>query len=198
MARSPSPSPSRNSKKPVETISAAQTDIAALPDRVAIMRERILEAVDSGEIEKLRPAVERNEMMPLFGEPENRPRKFSQAIDFFRTWSHDGKGKEVLFLLGNILNAPWVKIVRGKTVIYAWPAIAYDKEAASDAARMAGLWAYVRFNAMLKLSSAQKSAETTPGPQAKQADNGDAGALLRHVLRVEIGEDGTWHYFAAR
>ena len=52
MSKPPQPrTPSR------ETISPPTRDLAALPERVRAMRELILEAVDSGDIEDLRRAT---------------------------------------------------------------------------------------------------------------------------------------------
>ena len=49
-----------------DRISAPSLDMAALPARVAALRLKILEAANSGDIERLRTPVEWNEVPPLF------------------------------------------------------------------------------------------------------------------------------------
>ena len=151
-----------------------QAALNALPDRVAAMRELILEATETGDIAKLRPAIERNEVMPLFGEPGARPRKFSEAIDFLRSRSFDGQGRETLSLLNAILSAPY-ELIRKKPIdIYVWPKIATNETAAAMAPAI-DLFRYTAF-----------------------ADLGrDGGNGRPRLHRVEIGADGTWHFFAA-
>lgn len=147
--------------------------LTALPDRVAAMREKILEAVESGDIEKLRPAIERNEVMPLFGSPGKRARTFATAIDFLKAQSFDGEGREILLLLGAVLNAPYAVQPRKPIAIYVWPAHAINEKLARKVPRT-DLYRFTAFADMKKLDR--------------------RGLPLIH--RVEIGADGTWHFFA--
>ena len=152
---------------------AVQQQLAALPDRVAAMRDKILEAVDSGDIEKLRPAIERNEVAPLFGAPGRRARTFATAIEFLKKQSFDGGGREVLLLLGAALNSPYVVEKRKPVTMFVWPAHAADEQLAKQTPR-AELYRFVAFADIAKLDK--------------------RGLPLMH--RIEIGADGTWHFFA--
>ncbi len=148
-------------------------DMGLLPARVAAMRELILQACESGEIERLRPAIERNETLPLFGKSGDRPRSFAVAIEFLRNKSFDGKGRETLALLDAAANAPFATLTRGRSILYVWPALAViDNPSPDEEARLLRL----RCTAFADLVTA--SAANAPP-----------------VHRLEIGEDGTWHAF---
>ena len=153
---------------------ALQAQADTLPDRVANMREKILEAAEEQDLNALRAAIERNEVMPLFGEPGKRPRKFSEAIDFLKKRSFDGQGRETLALLAAILEAPFARQASKPIDIFVWPAHAADAALAAKTP-VAELYRFVAF--------------------------ADIGRLDKKGLppmhRVEIGADGTWHFFAA-
>ena len=148
-------------------------DTAVLPDRVAAMRSKILEACESGDIVQLRPAIERNETLPLFGTAGNRPKSFSTAIEFLKAKSFDGEGRETLLLLENILNAPFVRETAGVHVSWIWPA-----------------WGLVE---------TRNSAETLAELKARCVSFGDflasKNGAFPSLQRVSIGSDGTWHLF---
>lgn len=139
------------------------------------MLELILDAAESGDISNLRPAIERNEVMPLFGEPGARPRKFSQAIKFLAARSFDGQGRETLALLQAIMSAPYELVKRKPIDIYVWPKFAANEKAAA-AIPAIDLYRFVAFRDLGRTSA--------------------TGDPLLH--RVEIGADGTWHFFAAQ
>ena len=134
------------------------------------MRELILDAVTAGDIEELRPAIERNETLPIFATGADRPRTFADAIAFLKTRSFDGDGRETLAIIGAIFEQPYVKITRGPVVTYEWPA--FSAASASDEER-AQMWRCMRFAALPSLDSAPV------------------------IERIGIGADGTWHYFTA-
>jgi len=160
---------------PVETFSAASSDIDALPPRVAEMRERILTAAQSHDIERLRPAIEWNETLPLFGGGADRARSFATVIEFLKSYSFDGKGREVLALLEAVFEAPYVKSTRGKTEVYIWPSFAVVQKPGPSPDERLAMLRCVRF-INLGLSN-------------------DIGLPL--IQRAGIGADGTWHYFLA-
>ena len=160
--------------KPVkEIVEGPFADAGLLPARVAAMREKILEACASGDIDKLRPAIERNEVMPLFGRAGDRPKNFATALDFLRARSFDGKGRETLLLLEAVFSAPFAKVTRGPHVGYQGPAFALLPPETIDVEQRA---------AMLRCVSFADLARSSAG-----------GAPVYH--RGEIGEDGTWHAF---
>ena len=156
-----------------EAQKALQAQLDTLPERVAAMREKILEAAEEQNMNKVRAAIERNEVMPLFGEPGKRPRKFSEAIDFLKGQSFDGQGREVFSLLAAILETPFVRQERKPIDIYVWPAQAVDAKLAATTP-ITELYRFVAFADIGKLDKRG----------------------LPPLHRVEIGADGTWHFFA--
>ena len=163
-----SPQPTRT--QPRETIAAPSRDLAALPERVRAMRELILEAVESGDIEDMRRAVERNETLPIFATGAQRPRTFADVVEFLKTRSFDGQGRETLAIIAAIFDQPYAKITRGPVVTYEWPA--FGKAPSDDERRE--MWRCMRF------ASLASSPDKTPP-----------------IERIGIGADGTWHYFVA-
>lgn len=159
------------SKSPAQKVEGPFQDVATLPARVFAMREMILRACASGDIEQLRPAIERNEVLPLFGRMGDRPRNFATAIEFLRRASFDGRGRETLSLLVGVLGAPFAKISRGPDALYVWPALAVIDTAAPDETARLERWRYVSFADFI------------------------AAAANAPAHRVEIGEDGVWHAF---
>ncbi len=162
-----------------ETISPPSRDLAALPERVRAMRELILEAVDGRDIEELRRAIERNETLPIFATGAQRPRTFADVVEFLKSQSFDGQGRETLAIIAAIFDQAYATITRGPVVTYEWPAFAARtfSEASEDERRE--MWRCVRFASLA--SSADKALDfKTPA-----------------IERIGIGADGTWHYFVA-
>jgi hypothetical protein len=145
---------------PVETFSAPSSDLDALPPRVAEMRERILNAAQSHDIERLRA---------------ERARSFATVIEFLKSYSFDGKGREILSLLEAVFEAPYVKSTRGKTEVYIWPSFAVVQKPDPTPDERLAMLRCVRF-VNLGLTN-------------------DIGLPL--IQRAGIGADGTWHYFLA-
>lgn len=95
----------------------------ALPPSTAEMREAILGAVHSGSLDELQIAIDLNELQPDFGVPSKQA-----PIDYLRKLSGDGKGHDILAILGNILEMPPARIPIGADAenasIYVWPYVA--------------------------------------------------------------------------
>ncbi|MBX9757283.1 MAG: hypothetical protein K2Y29_00795 [Beijerinckiaceae bacterium] len=157
---------------PRETISPPSRDLKALPERVRAMRELILDAVNAGDIEELRPAIERNETLPIFASGPGRPRTFADVVEFLKRRSFDGQGRETLAIIAAIFDQPYVKITRGPSVTYEWPAFASAKIEAPGEDDLLAMYACTRF------ASLAASPESAPP-----------------VERIGVGADGTWHYF---
>ncbi len=155
------------------SIEGPLTDVRLLPPRVAAMREKILEACQSGDIDQLRPAIERNEVMPLFGKAGDRPKSFAIAIEFLRQHSYDGKGRETLLLLDAVFASPFAKVTRGPHVTYVWPAFALIPVKDVDAEMGVAMLKCIAFSDLVH--------------------SGFKNAPPYH--RGEIGGDGTWHAF---
>ena len=156
-----------------EQISEPLSDLAALPPRVRAKREKILAAVASGDIENLRAPIEWNETPPIFMRGAGRPPTFSEVIDVLKVRSFDGKGREILTILGAIFEQPYAKVIRGPVTLYVWPAFAARQTPDVSADMRLAMWRCTRF--------------------ANLGLHNDIGLPL--IERVGIGADGTWHYF---
>jgi hypothetical protein len=156
-----------------ETPPAPSRDIAALPERVRAMRELILEAVETGDVEDLRRAVERNETLPIFATGAQRPRTFADVVEFLKARSFDGRGRETLAIIAAIFEQPYARITRGPAVTYEWPAFAARSVSDASEEERREMWRCIRFAGLFAPD------EKTP-----------------QIKRIGIGADGTWHYFS--
>ena len=170
--------PRRATKPPpaaVPTISDPSRDLDALPAPVRAMRARILVAVESGDIENLRPAIEFNETPPILGPRGEQPPGFAGAIDYLKKRSFDGRGEEILRILGAILEQPYARVARGPVTTYVWPAFAARQRPDPTPDERIEMYRCTRF--------------------ANLGRTNDIGLPL--IERVGFGADGVWHYFWA-
>jgi len=145
---------------------------ADMPSLVAEMREAILAAVQSGNIEDLKTPLEWNEMRPIISDKD-----VSDPIAHWKGLSGDGQGREILAVLGRILDMGFAKEPLGKDVensaIYVWP--------------------YLATLDLDKLTPAQEVDLYRLMPPA------EAKAMREKKKwtwwRLSIGADGTWHTF---
>ncbi len=146
-------------------------DLSRLPPAVAKTRERILAAARSGEPQKLVTVMQSNETMPVFSLSDDK-----DPAAFWRTNYPDSGGVEVLSILLNILEAPFVHVEQGTPQdIYLWPYFARMKLNALTPAQKVELFRIVT------------------GPDYH--DMLDFGAY--NFYRLGIGPDGTWHFFVS-
>lgn len=143
-----------------------------LPPAVAEMRDAILAAVRTGDIEELRYAIELNELKPELGAPAG-----GDPIAYLRAVSGDGEGRELLAVLGELLDMPAATLPVGRDIennlLYVWPHLAEIAPANLTAAQQVEL---------LRLVSPAEA-------KAMRAAN-------RWLWwRLAIGADGTWHTF---
>lgn len=144
----------------------------ALPPPVLDMREAILAAVRSGRIEDLRVAVELNEMKPVIADgPVGDP------IAHWRQVSVDGEGRDILVILGQILEAGYVTLPLGRDLennkVYVWPyfvAVPPDQWTPTQEAELQRIVPASSIEAMKR-----------------------AGAY--NFYKLGIAADGTWHFF---
>jgi hypothetical protein len=143
-----------------------------LPEPVREMREAILTAVRSGQMEDLRIAVELNEMKPVIAD-----QAVADPIAHWRQASVDGEGREILAILGQILDAGYTVLPIGKDIennrVYVWP---YFAEMKLDA-----------------LTPAQDVELLRLVPGTAFRDMKQAKTYTHYKLG--IGADGTWHFF---
>ena len=148
------------------------TDASALPRAVAAIRQKILQACATRDIEALRIPIDWNEVRPLFERGVKRP-PGEDPVERLKALSFDRKGEEMLTLLRNVLRQAYVIETRGKTHMYVWPAFALKPPADSTPDERQLMLACVRF---ADLSRADSSGRPPP-------------------MRVGIAADGVWHYF---
>jgi hypothetical protein len=165
-----------------------------LPGAVEDMREAILSAVRSGNIEDLRYAYELNELKPDLGpdlrpplgrgpgsdrgsNPGFEPKPIGDPVAYWRRISGDGAGRQILAILATLLEGGYVTLALGRDLendrVYVWP---YFAEVPLDS-----------------LSPAQEVELLRLVPPARAAQMKAAGRYT--YWRLAIGADGTWHSF---
>jgi hypothetical protein len=141
-----------------------------LPEPVREIREAILAAVQSGDIQELRQVYEMSDIRPDLGSPGDPVANWKRA-------SGDGQGLEVLAALSLILEAGHVVLPLGRDLennrLYIWP---YFAEVPLD---------------MLTTAQEVELLRLVPSAVAKEMK---ARAKYTH-WRVTIGADGSWHSF---
>jgi hypothetical protein len=149
-----------------------EEDPGPLPQPVEEMRQAILSAAHTGNIEDLREPFEWNEIKPEVAAPAGE-----DPIAYWKRTSGDGNGREVLAALDEILSLHPAELPLGKdlenNIIYVWP---YLAEMPLD-----------------KLTPAQEvELLRLVGPA-------EAKAMREKKKwtwwRLTIGADGTWHSF---
>ena len=158
-------------RNPMPTI-VLGTGAQGLPPAVTEMRAAIIAAVESGDIAELKGAMDLNELKPEFGGPLG-----TDAIAHLRSQSGDGSGRDILALIGRLLEGGWASIPGGSDIennrIFVWPHFAEIS--------LAGL-AQAELTALEALVGAQQ-----------------AGLMVAQGRwtgwRLSIGADGVWHMF---
>jgi hypothetical protein len=145
------------------------TDLARLPEPVADMRARILAAARSGELKRLVLVMQASQTLPIFSQSAGQ-----DPITYWRTNYPDSEGIEILAMLIDILETPFVHVDAGTPEeMYVWPYFA---------------------RVPLKTLSAPQKVELfkiVTGSDYKEML--DAGAY--NFFRVGIGRDGSWRFF---
>ncbi len=172
------PKPTKVEEKPDE-LSDTEDELpeivygdAGLPEPVQRMRELIMEACRSGDIEALRPLLGTGgaQTQLSFGSVPDDP------VAFLREISGDERGHEILAILHEVLEAGHVLLDAGKPQeIYVWPyffAVPIDR-----------------------LSAAQRVELFMLVTAADYEDMKDFGAYI--FYRVGITPDGRWQFFVA-
>jgi nucleoid-associated protein YgaU len=140
-----------------------------LPEKVRLMRSRILEATRTGDLEALRPVIESNEVPPALSGGDS-----DDAIATLKLLSGDEKGREILAILQEVLESGYVHADVGTPQeMYIWP---YFTRVPLD--KLTGRQLVELFRLI------------TAGDLQDMQDKG-----VYSFYRVGIGPDGTWHYF---
>jgi hypothetical protein len=140
-----------------------------LPDKVKAMRRRILDATRTGELESLRPVIESNPEPPAFSGGDT-----DDPIATLKLLSGDDKGREILAILQEILEAGYVHVDVGTPQeMYVWPYFTRYPLDKLTGPQMVELFRLI-----------------TAGDFQDMQDKG-----VYSFYRVGIGPDGTWHFF---
>jgi hypothetical protein len=143
-----------------------------LPQSVIDMREQILAAVHSGNVDDLKDAIEWNEIPPDFGSAAK-----GDPIKHWKSSSTDGEGREVLAVIANLLALAPTRLAIGKdpenTTVYVWPYLAELP------------------TGTLKPEEEVDLYRIMPPEAAKAAKSAKGWTWWR----LAIGADGTWHTF---
>lgn len=149
-------------------------DAPPLPPLVAEMRDRLLAAVASGQIDDLREPLEWNEL-PFMFRDESDGDSSADPIAYWKSISGEGTGRDILGDIGRMLALPPAKLAIGRdaenSAVYVWP--------------------YLSERPLGQLSLAEEKDLLTLMPAA-DAETMRAGRKWTW-WRLVIGADGTWH-----
>jgi hypothetical protein len=92
-------------------------DLSTLPEPVRQMRERLVEAAASGDIERLRPLIEGTPKPPQIMSNES-----DDPVDTLKNFSGDPDGQEILAIMLDVLSTGVARIDAGTPdETYVWP-----------------------------------------------------------------------------
>jgi len=147
------------------------SDLARLTDKARTMRARILEAAKTGDIGKVATVMQSNEMMPVFSFGGDR-----DPVAFWKSSYPDSEGIEVLAILIEILEMPFIHVDKGTPQeMFVWP--------------------YFYGMPLAKLTPVQKVELFRLVTGTDWREMTDFGAYI--FFRVGIAPDGVWHFFVA-
>jgi hypothetical protein len=157
-----------DSSKPVEVI----YDISKVPEPVRKMREQIVEAAASGDLERLRPLLGTGatQTQVTVGEPTDDP------ISALKDLSGDPEGDEILAILLDVISTGFVRVGQGTPdEMFVWPYFAEkDLKALTPPERVE----------LLRIVTA-----------GDLSDMQEFGGY--NFYRLGITPDGKWKYFTA-
>lgn len=146
-------------------------DLSLLPEKARKMRERILDAAKSGDLKKLATVMQSNEVMPVFSFGGDK-----DPVEFWKNSYPDSEGIEVLSILVEILEAPFVHLDKGTPQeMYVWPyfyGVPLEKLTAEQKVELFKIMTGVDYKEMQVF-----------------------GAYI--FYRTGISADGVWHFFVA-
>jgi hypothetical protein len=147
-------------------------DPGLLPDPVRAMRDKILEAALSGDLDKLKIVIQTNEMPPAFSFGENE----TDPVTAMKEQSNDGEGREVMAILAEVLEAGYVHVDKGTPQeMFVWP--------------------YFAQYPITELTPSQTIELFKIVTSFEYTEMKEFGAY--NFYRVGIAPDGVWHFFVA-
>ncbi|MCV9997624.1 hypothetical protein OE766_05145 [Pararhizobium sp. YC-54] len=151
---------------PVEVLS----DVSKIPEPVARMRELIVEAAASGDIERLRPLLGKGPTQTQVGETDADP------VETLKGLSGDPQGIEIMAILLDVLSTGFVLSEKGTPdEAYVWPYFTEKSLASLTPPEKVDLFRLV-----------------TAGDFAEMEEGGNY-----NFYRVGITPDGQWKFFVA-
>lgn len=146
-------------------------DVTKLPAEVQRMRQAILQAATSGDIEQLRIPIDMNEIPPVFAKE-----RVPDPIAYLKSVSADGNGREMLAILFNLLTSGYAITNAGtKDEMIVWPYHAAISLDALTPSQEVEIYRFVKPALLKEMISKGKYS----------------------YYSVGIGRDGVWHYFTA-
>ncbi|MBP1850817.1 hypothetical protein [Rhizobium halophytocola] len=148
------------------------TDITKAPEPVKRMRDLIMKAAVTGDVEKLRPLLNPgpNQTQLLLGGDDSDP------VETIKGFSGDDDGLEVLAILLDILNTGFARINAGTAdEMYVWP-----------------YFAEKNINALTAPEKVDLLRIVTAGDLTGMQESGNY-----NFFRVGISPDGQWKFFTA-
>jgi hypothetical protein len=146
-------------------------DVSKLSHQAQRMRQAILQAATSGDIEELRAPIDMNELHPVFARD-----RIPDPIAYLKAASADGAGREMLAILYNLLTTGYaIKDAGTKDEMIVWP--------------------YHAAIPLNKLSPSQEVEIYRFLPPARVKEMAAAGKYTYYS--VGISRDGVWHYFTS-
>ena len=140
-----------------------------LPPAVAKMRRRLLDAAYSGDLQRLKVAMQVNEMPPVVSVNE-----VADPIEHLKAQSGDGQGLEILAILTDVLEASWARINVGTPQeMYVWPSFVALPLDRLDPAQTVEIYKILTSSDLEEMKSVGRYT----------------------FYNVGIGPDGTWHWF---
>ncbi len=140
-----------------------------LSDEAKRIRHAMMVAAMTGEIKSMRLPIEMNEIPPIISED-----RIDDPVEYWRTVSGDGEGREILSILIRLFRSGFVREIQGSgDVMYVWPYFAAAPIGDLTPAQQVELLTIVtpeRFNAMRETG-------------------------VYDYYRIGISQDGVWHYF---
>jgi hypothetical protein len=143
-------------------------DFNALPNPVKRMLQQIADAAQSGDIEKMRPVFESNELKPMV-----TTAYVDDPIAFWKKTSADGTGRDVLAAMLNVMTSGFVRKGQSKEEIFVWPYFAETDLAKLTPAQEVELYRILSPEAALQMKKAGKYS----------------------YYRLGISPTGVWQYF---
>lgn len=136
-----------------------------LPNLTLQMKEDLIDAASSGDLEEIRDLFESNELAPVLTNEH-----ISDPLDYWKKVSVDGSARDIMAAIAEVFSLPPVKNKNGD---FIWPYLAkvplkkLTKQQQIDLFRLVG-----------------------PKQATQMLETG-----VYTYYEAKIGKDGTWHYF---